>query len=72
VFNTVITVWFLEPPVFATDAGTSEGLSDHLRLAWLATAFGTVAGALGSGLDSDAAVEAATYSEDERRARSRQ
>jgi hypothetical protein len=71
VFNIVATIFFLEPPVFATDALTPEGVSDHVRLAWLATAFGTVAGALGSGLDSDAAVEASTYSDDEQRRRER-
>lgn len=70
-FNVVVTFFFLEPPVFGTDAWTAEGASDHLRLAWLATAFATVAGALGSGLDSDAAVEASTYSDDERRRRER-
>ena len=70
-FNVVATFFFLEPPVFGADAWTAEGASDHVRLAWLATAFATVAGALGSGLDSDAAVEASTYSEDEQRRRER-
>jgi hypothetical protein len=69
VFNILTTVFFLEPPVFYSDAGTGQGFADHVRLAWLATAFATVAGALGSGLDSDAAVEAATYSEEERQQR---
>jgi Na+/melibiose symporter-like transporter len=70
-FNIVATFYFLEPPVFGTDAWTAQGASDHVRLAWLSTAFATVAGALGSGLDSDAAVEASTYSDDERRRRER-
>jgi hypothetical protein len=70
-FNVVATFFFLEPPVFGTDAFTAQGASDHVRLAWLATAFATVAGALGSGLDSDAAVEASTYSDDEQRRRQR-
>ena len=70
-FNVVATFFFLEPPVFGTDAWTAQGASDHVRLAWLATAFATVAGALGSGLDSDAAVERATYSDDEQRRRER-
>jgi hypothetical protein len=69
VFNVVITVFFLEPPVYTSDAGTTEGFLDHLRLAWLATGFATVAGAVGSGLDSDAAVEAATYGDEQRRSR---
>ncbi len=62
VFNIVITMFFLQPPVFGSDLSTAAGIGDHVRLAWLATAFATVAGALGSGLDSDAAVERATYS----------
>ncbi|MCD2195748.1 hypothetical protein LQ327_20460 [Actinomycetospora endophytica] len=70
VFNIVTMVFFLEPPVYSSDAGTWPGFLDHVRLAWLATAFATVAGAVGSGLDSDAAVEAATYDgEQQRRAR---
>ncbi len=71
VFNVVITMFFLQPPVFGSDLSTAQGVGDHVRLAWLATAFATVAGALGSGLDSDAAVERATYSDDERRRRER-
>lgn len=61
VFNIAATLFFLEPPVYSGDPSTSQGVYDHVRLAWLATAFATVAGALGSGLDSDAAVERATY-----------
>lgn len=68
-FNMIVTVFFLEPPVFGSDASTAPGLADHFRLAWLATGFATVAGALGSGLDSDTAVHRATYSRDERRRR---
>jgi hypothetical protein len=67
VFNLVVTVFFLEPPVYTSDAGTAQGFADHVRLAWLATAFATVAGAVGSGLDSDAAVEAAAYGGEQRR-----
>lgn len=70
VFNLVVTVFFLEPPVYSSDASTWDGFLDHVRLAWLATGFATVAGAVGSGLDSDAAVEAATYDGEQRRARS--
>lgn len=66
-FNIVVTVFFLEPPVYSSDASTWPGFVDHVRLAWLATGFATVAGAIGSGLDSDAAVEAATYEGEQER-----
>ena len=65
-FNIVVTVFFLEPPVYSSDAATWPGFVDHVRLAWLATGFATVAGAVGSGLDSDAAVEAAAYDSEQR------
>ena len=65
-FNIVVTVFFLEPPVYSSDAATWPGFVDHVRLAWLATGFATVAGAVGSGLDSDAAVEAAAYDREQR------
>jgi hypothetical protein len=71
-FNTVVTVFFLEPPVYSSDAATWPGFVDHVRLAWLATGFATVAGAVGSGLDSDAAVEAAVYDGEQRHEASRQ
>jgi hypothetical protein len=70
-FNVVATFFFLQPPVFGSDLSTAQGVGDHVRLAWLATAFAAVAGALGSGLDSDAAVERATYSDGEQRRRER-
>jgi hypothetical protein len=71
-FNIVVTVFFLEPPVYSSDAATWPGFVDHVRLAWLATGFATVAGAVGSGLDSDAAVEAAAYEGEQRREASRE
>jgi hypothetical protein len=71
-FNIVVTVFFLEPPVYSSDAATWPGFVDHVRLAWLATGFATVAGAVGSGLDSDAAVEAAAYDGEQRREASRE
>ena len=71
-FNVVVTVFFLEPPVYSSDAATWPGFVDHVRLAWLAPGFATVAGAVGSGLDSDAAVEAAAYEGEQRREASRE
>ncbi|SDQ25977.1 hypothetical protein [Actinopolyspora saharensis] len=53
--------------------GHSVGLSEYASLVWLASSMGTIAGALGSSLESEAAVRRATYSkrEQERRARRR-
>ena len=43
-FNIVVTVFFLEPPVYSSDAATWPGFVEHARLAWLATGFATVGG----------------------------
>lgn len=50
------------------------GFTTYLSLAWLASSMGTVAGALGSSLEGEHAVQRATYSsrERQRRARNRQ
>ncbi|POX37202.1 hypothetical protein C3486_29650 [Streptomyces sp. Ru73] len=53
--------------------GHPAGASDYATVVWLACSMGIVAGALGSSLDSEAAVRQATYSkrEQERQARNR-
>lgn len=69
----VITVlgslFFLDGSVYASSLGRSPTFGDHLLLAWLATGLATVAGALGSGLDSEEAVRRAAYGYRERRRR---
>ena len=63
------SLFFLDASVFASTLGRVPGLGDHLRLAWLATGLATVAGALGSGLDSEDAVRRAAYGYRERQRR---
>ncbi|GAA4769029.1 hypothetical protein [Actinomycetospora chibensis] len=63
------SLFFLEPSVMAPTLGRPPTLGDHLVLAWLATGLATVAGALGSGLDSEDAVRRAAYGYRERQRR---
>lgn len=63
------SLFFLEPSVFAQYLGRPPTWSDHLLLSWLATGLATVAGALGSGLDSEEAVRRAAYGYRERQRR---
>ncbi|MFI8992464.1 hypothetical protein [Streptomyces sp. NPDC053542] len=57
----------------SSQLGHPVGISDYATLVWLACSMGIVAGALGSSLDTEAAVRQATYSrrEQERQARNR-
>jgi hypothetical protein len=63
------SLFFLEPSVFGSSLGRPPTFGDHLVLAWLATGLATVAGALGSGLDSEDAVRRAAYGYRERQRR---
>ena len=63
------SLFFLDGSVFASSLGRPPTFGDHLLLAWLATGLATVAGALGSGLDSEEAVRRAAYGYRERRRR---
>ena len=69
VLTLLASLFFLEPSVVAPSLGRPPTLADHLALAWLATGFATIAGALGSGLDSEDAVRRAAYGYRERQRR---
>jgi hypothetical protein len=51
----------IEPSLMSPQIGHHGGFSDYLRLGLLASALGTVGGALGGALKSDTAVREATY-----------
>ncbi|WP_216210349.1 hypothetical protein [Amycolatopsis aidingensis] len=55
----------------ATRLGHPVDLTDYLGLVWLASSMGTVAGALGSSVESEESVLQATYSRRERQRRER-
>ncbi|PRX02119.1 UNVERIFIED_ORG: hypothetical protein BCL66_13014 [Martelella mediterranea] len=58
----VIAVVLLVPPdLLESRLSHAIGLLDYVKLAWLATSVATIAGALGSGLESDETVRNATY-----------
>ncbi|MEO9329738.1 hypothetical protein [Gordonia aurantiaca] len=51
------------PQVFGGALGHTPGVLDYLEVAWLTCSLATVGGALGAGLESDAAVRAAAYTQ---------
>jgi chromate transport protein ChrA len=53
--------FFLESGFLQSNRGHPVGVSDYVRLAWMATSLATVAGALGSGLEDEETVREATY-----------
>ena len=56
-------------PYFAQMINSEVAITDYLTLAWFTTSLGTMAGALGSGFDSDDSIREATYNRREHRRR---
>ncbi|WP_019808082.1 hypothetical protein [Saccharomonospora halophila] len=59
----------IEPNYLGSTLGHPANTGSYLILAWLSTSMGTVAGAVGSSLESEQAVHRATYSKRERERR---
>lgn len=57
----VAVTLFIPPSLLGSTVGESVGWLHFVALAWLSTSIGTVAGALGSSLESDETVRGATY-----------
>lgn len=58
----LLTAWWTLPPQLVADnIGHSVDLPTLLRMAWLVAAVATLGGALGSGMEDDAAVKSAAY-----------
>lgn len=58
----LLVAWFLvTPELLGSSLGHPAGLTHYLTLAWGFTTMGVVAGAMGSSLESDAAVRQAAY-----------
>jgi hypothetical protein len=51
----------LDPSVVTQALGHHAGFGSYVRISWMASSLATVAGALGSGLESDATVREAAY-----------
>jgi hypothetical protein len=70
VLNLTAATLIIPPRYFAEVAGRPVGWTDYLRVALMASGMGTVAGAVGSGLEDDDTVRRAAYStrEQQRRA----
>ena len=71
VVNLAWALFVLDPAVMGRYLHTSLGYGDLFVLAWFVASAATVAGGLGTGLESDEAIRAAAYSkrEEERRTR---
>lgn len=58
----LLTAWWTIPPqMVAQNTGHPVGIASLLLMAWLVAAVATLGGALGSGMEDDKAVKAATY-----------
>ncbi len=68
----IAAVSVLDPSVLGSELGHPAGWDSYLRLAWMAATMALVAGALGSTLESDAAVRQAAYCYRERQRRAHQ
>ena len=70
IVNLLWALFVLDPAVMGGYLNTSLGYRDLFILAWFVASVATVGGALGSGLETDEAIRAATYSkrEEDRRA----
>lgn len=69
VLNLIAAFIIFTSEVFGQYAGPEHGLGDYLTVVLLATAAATVAGAIGSGFESEESVREATYSYRERERR---
>lgn len=71
VVNLLWALFVLDPAVMGGYLNTSLGYGDIFVLAWFVASAATVGGGLGSGLESDEAIRAATYSKREEERRNR-
>jgi hypothetical protein len=69
--NLAWACFVLDPDVMGSYVKTPLGYGDLLVLAWFVASAATVGGGLGSGLESDEAIRAATYSKREQDRRDR-
>ena len=69
VLNLIATFLVFTPEVFSQYTGPEPGLAEHLIVALITTAAATVAGAIGSGFESEESVREAAYSYRERKRR---
>ncbi|MDX2563011.1 hypothetical protein PV371_25600 [Streptomyces sp. TX20-6-3] len=69
VINLVWALFILNDRVFVSMTQTPLHATEYLTLSWFVASVATVGGALGSGLESDEAIRAATYSKREKERR---
>jgi hypothetical protein len=71
VVNVTWALFVLDPAVVGSSLHTSRGYGDLFVIAWFVASAATVAGGLGTGLESDDAIRAAAYSKREEERRNR-